>query len=178
MINMKHWSSNGHCSDANTWTYAVVETLNERILCVRIFYKTWSFNGSEISNIVFFLVVMLFKFVGRWHLEEYADSSQRLKWVGSEIGLVIWGSYKEGDHGIQGKGVSCSLLPFCVLWPFLQLPWITKHVAEHTHLILEDRGSIFLWNISIHSQNYTVSQPIRPAITITTVKTQNLCNEV
>jgi hypothetical protein len=88
--------------------------------------------------------------------EEYADSPQRLKWVGSEIGLVIWGSYKEGGHGIQGTGVSCSLLPFCISRPFLQLPYITKPVAEHTHLSLDDRDSMFLWNISIHSQNYTM----------------------
>jgi hypothetical protein len=167
---MKLWSSNGHCSDANTWTHTEVETLNERILCVRIITKLDVLMAVKYQTLcsswLWYCLVLWADYI----LEEYAYSSQRLKWVGSEVVLVIWGSYKEGGHGIQGKGVSCSLLPLCISWPFLQLPCITKPVSEHTHLSLEDRGSMFLRNISIHPQKYKVPEPIRPVVTVTTVK--------
>jgi hypothetical protein len=59
--------------------------------------------------------------------------------------LDYMGSYKEGGHGIQGKGVSCSLLPLCISWPFLQqVLCVTKLVPERTHSSLEDRDSMFL----------------------------------
>jgi hypothetical protein len=49
-----------------------------------------------------------------------------------------------------------------VLWtPFLLLSHTVKCVSEPTYFNPEDEGRMFLQNIGIDQQNYTVSQPRR-----------------